>query len=245
MIKKRIIISLTFLDGILFRTKNFKPDYRYTKNFVDLWSSDEIILIDVSKKKLEEKFLKIIQYFVDNCHVPITIGGGIRKLSDVDKIMSLGVEKVILNSISYQNLNLIDDVSKKYGAQSVVHSIDCKKRNEKYYVSFENNTIDTEIEAKEWIQKILKKNIGEILINNIDNDGSLLGYDLNLINELKKYCKVPILALGGCGNWDHVLDLFKKTDISGACTQNIYHFSNESLLSLKNFLNTNEIPIRN
>ena len=91
----------------------------------------------------------------------------------------------------------------------------------------------------------MEQNIGEILINNIDNDGSLLGYDINLVNILKEYISVPILALGGCGNWNHVLELFNKTDISGACTQNIYHFSNESLLSLKNFLKINKIPIRN
>ena len=99
--------------------------------------------------------------------------------------------------------------------------------------------------SKTWIKKLMKTNIGEILINSVDNDGSLLGYDLKLIHELEKFSTVPILALGGCGNWSHVLDLFQKTNISGACTQNIFHFSNQSLLSLKSFLKSKNILIRN
>ena len=91
----------------------------------------------------------------------------------------------------------------------------------------------------------MNQNIGEILINNVDNDGSLLGYDIDLIHMLEKNIPVPILVLGGCGNWNHILELFNKTDVSGACTQNIYHFSNESLISLKSFLKENNIPIRN
>ena len=245
MIKKRIIIALTFVDGVLFRTKNFKSDYRYTKNFIDLWSVDEIILIDVSKNKIQQKFLDIIKYFVENCHVPISVGGGIKNLIQVDKIMSLGVEKIVLNSSSQHNFELVKNISQKYGTQSIVHSIDCRKENNSYFISFENNKVITNIDVKSWAKKLMEQNIGEILINNIDNDGSLLGFDINLVNILKEYISVPILALGGCGNWNHVLELFNKTDISGACTQNIYHFSNESLLSLKNFLKINKIPIRN
>ncbi len=245
MIKKRIIITLTFVDGILFRTKNFKSDYRYTKNFIDLWTVDEIILIDVSKQKLKKNFLETIRYFVENCHVPISVGGGIKNLKQVDEIMSIGVEKIILNSSSYNNFELIKQISEKYGTQSIVHSIDCKKVNSNYHVCFENNTINTNIDVRDWAKKLMKQNIGEILINNVDSDGSLLGYDIDLIRMLEKNISVPILVLGGCGNWNHVLELFNKTDVSGACTQNIYHFSNESLISLKSFLKENNIPIRN
>ena len=82
------------------------------------------------------------------------------------------------------------------------------------------------------------------MINNIENDGSLLGYDLDLINIFSKKIKAPILALGGAGNWQHILDLFLKTDVSAACTQNIFHFTEESIQSLKKFLKKNNINIR-
>ena len=82
MLKKRIIISLTFLNGVLFRTKKFIPDYRYTKKFINLWNIDELILIDISKKKFSKEFLNIVEYFSSNCFVPISVGGGITNLND-------------------------------------------------------------------------------------------------------------------------------------------------------------------
>ena len=121
MLKKRIIFTLTFNNGVLFRTKNFKPDYRYTKNFIDLWSVDELILIDVSKKKNLKKFVKIVEFFSKNCFVPITIGGGIKNIKDADICFRNGAEKVLLGSASTENLKLIYDISKKYGNQSIIH----------------------------------------------------------------------------------------------------------------------------
>ena len=84
MLKKRIIITLSFFEGVLYRTKNFKPDYRYTKNFLDLWSIDELILIDISEKKFSKKFIDLISYFANNCFVPISVGGGIKDKNDAD-----------------------------------------------------------------------------------------------------------------------------------------------------------------
>ena len=82
MLKKRIIISLTFLDGVLFRTKKFIPDYRYTKEFINLWNIDELVLIDISKKKFSENFIRIVKYYSENCFVPITVGGGIDNINN-------------------------------------------------------------------------------------------------------------------------------------------------------------------
>ena len=140
MLKKRLIISLTFNDGILFRTKKFHPDYRYTKNFVDLWTADEIILLDVSKKnKLSKKFLEIVKYFSLNCFVPISAGGGIKSMKDVSLLFKTGVDKVIINSSTYKNPNLVKKISKSYGSQAVIHSIDCKKKPDGNYTVMVNN----------------------------------------------------------------------------------------------------------
>ena len=123
MLKKRIIITLTFLDGVLFRTKNFKPDYRYTKNFVDLWSIDELILIDLSDKKFSNKFLDLISFFSNNCYVPLSVGGGIKNLRDADKFFKYGADKIILGSNSIKHPKLIKEISSKYGNQSIIQSI--------------------------------------------------------------------------------------------------------------------------
>lgn len=247
MIKKRIIITLTFLNGVLFRTKNFKPDYRYTKNFVDLWSIDELILIDISEKKFSKNFLELIIFFSRNCFVPISVGGGIATVENADILFKNGADKVVLGSGAINKKDLIEKISKKYGNQSIIQSVDCKKihKNNSYTVMGSSGTENLLQNPIEFSIKALAKGAGEIMINNIDNDGSLMGYDLKLIKMVSEKVNSPILALGGAGNWQHMLDLLSTTDISGACTQNIFHFTEESIFSAKKFLKDNNIKVRN
>jgi len=247
LIKKRIIITLTFLNGVLFRTKNFKPDYRYTKNFVDLWSIDELILIDISEKKFSKNFLELIVFFSRNCFVPISVGGGIATVENADILFKNGADKVVLGSGAINKKDLIEKISKKYGNQSIIQSVDCKKihKNNSYTVMGSSGTENLLQNPIEFSIKALARGAGEIMINNIDNDGSLMGYDLKLIKMVSKKINSPILALGGAGNWQHMLDLLSKTDISGACTQNIFHFTEESIFSAKKFLKDNNIKVRN
>ena len=245
MLKKRLILVLTFNDGVLFRTKKFIADYRYTKNFIDLWSADEIILLDISKKnRLNEKFLEIVKFFSLNCFLPISVGGGIRSFKDAVNLFKQGADKIVLNSSTYKNPDLIGEISKVFGSQSIIHSIDCRKIKKNKYEVIINNTLKTNLDPIQWAKIAIQNGCGELLINSIDNDGSLLGYDLELSNLIVKKVNVPCLALGGAGNWDHILQLFKKTNISGACTQNIYHFTNESLKSAKEYLKKNKVLIR-
>ena len=247
MLKKRIIITLTFLDGVLFRTKNFKPDHRYTKNFIDLWSIDELILINISKKKFSKNFLKLFNFFSTNCFVPLSVGGGIKQPGDADVFFKSGADKIILGSNAIKEPKLISEISHKYGNQSIIQSLDCKKvvKENVFTVMGSSGKKDLLLDPVKFGLKALSYGVGEILINHIDNDGSLLGYDLDLINSVSGKLDCPILALGGAGNWQHILDLFLKTNISAACTQNIFHFTEESILSAKKFLKNNNIKIRN
>lgn len=247
MLKKRIIITLTFLNGVLFRTKKFKPDYRYTKNFIDLWSIDELILIDISEKKFSKNFLDLIAFFSKNCFVPISVGGGINTIENADIFFKNGADKIVLGSNAINKKNLIGQISKKYGNQSIIQSVDCKKilKDNTYTVMGSSGTENLLQNPIEFSSKALERGAGEIMINNIDNDGSLMGYDLDLIKLVSKKINCPILALGGAGNWQHILDLLSKTDISAACTQNIFHFTEESILSAKKFLKDNNIKVRN
>tara|TARA_B100001964_G_C14240066_1_gene604509 strand:- start:229 stop:969 length:741 start_codon:yes stop_codon:yes gene_type:complete len=246
LLKKRLIIVLTFLDGVLFRTKKFIPDYRYTKNFVGLYSIDELIVIDISKKKFSNNFLDTIDFFSNNCFVPITVGGGIKNLDHADTYFKNGADKIILGTGSIVEKNLIKIISGKYGSQSIIQSIDIKKNdNSKYKMSLDSGKNLSEINPLDAIDVALENGAGEILINNVDLDGSLLGYDIEIVKNLIKGKKCPFLALGGAGNWQHIINLFSETDISAACTQNIFHFTEESILSAKKSLREKRINIRN
>tara|TARA_A100001015_G_scaffold297500_1_gene379098 strand:+ start:1285 stop:2031 length:747 start_codon:yes stop_codon:yes gene_type:complete len=247
MLKKRIIITLSFFDGVLFRTKNFQPDYRYTKNFVDLWSIDELVLIDISKKKFSKTFCDTIKYFSSNCYVPITVGGGIKSVDDANIFFKHGADKVLLGSNSLSINGLIKKIATKFGNQSIIQSIDCKKiegQNIEYTVMMNSGKLDTKINPLEYSKTALKLGAGEILVNSIDNDGSLLGYDMKLINLFSEKLNCPILALGGAGNWQHIFELLSDNNVSGACTQNIFHFTEESIVSAKKFLKNKKIRIR-
>ena len=247
MLKKRIIISLTFLDGVLFRTKNFIPDYRYTKNFIDLWSIDELMIIDISDKKFSIDFLNLINFFSTNCFVPLSVGGGIKSLQDADLYFKNGADKILLGSGTINNPLIANEISMKYGKQSIIQALDCKKNSDNimnYSVYSESGKNNLNIDPTTFGKTALSYGVGEILINSIDNDGSLLGFDIPFIDKVSKELDCPIIALGGAGNWSHFFELFDRTDISACCTQNIFHLTEHSIISLKKFLRNHNIKIR-
>ena len=133
MLKKRLVICLTFLDGVLFRTKKFVPDYRYTKNFIDLLSIDEIILVDISKNKFKKDFINLVNYFSLSCFVPISVGGGIKTVENADKFFQNGADKIVLGSSSFYDKELIQKISEKYGSQSIIQGIDVRKNSKNEY----------------------------------------------------------------------------------------------------------------
>ena len=134
MLSKRVIITLTYNHGVLFRTRFFKPDYRYTSNFIDTWSVDEIIILDITRNPNlndQKEFEKILDNFAKNCFVPITVGGKIKNVKDVKNKMRIGADKISINSAAIESPELIRKISDSFGSQAVVCSIDFKKKKKK------------------------------------------------------------------------------------------------------------------
>ena len=238
MLRKRFITVLTLNDGTLFRTKLFKPDYRYTLNFVDAWSVDEIAILDVTRgdNPDREKFFKAVSEFARTCFVPIAVGGGIRKLDDVARYMDAGADKVIVNSGAIENPSLITDIAEAYGAQCVVLSIDAAKRDDGYQVMSHFAAHETGRDPAAWAKEGEALGAGEILITAIERDGALQGYDLDLTARVADAVTIPVQVLGGCGNWNHMAAALAVPGVSAACTQNIYHFTEQSIATAKKFL---------
>jgi len=247
MLRRRLITVLTFSNGTLFRTKLFEPDYRYTHNFVDSWSVDEIVILDITRDKNgnRDKFLDVVRTFAHDCFVPICIGGGVRNLEDVRELMEVGADKVMINTGALERPELITEISRAYGSQCAVVSIDAKKTDEGSYEVFSNFGKEPTSKSPEiWAKEAEELGAGEILITSIDRDGSLLGYDLDLCKLISGSVSVPVLGLGGAGNWKHFLEGFEKGGLSAVCTQNIYHFTENSISSAKKFLTKNGIEVR-
>ncbi len=247
MVRKRLITVLTFCNGVLFRTKDFIPDYRYTLNFVDAWSIDEIILLDVTRNGNDEDrkcFYEVVSDFASKCFVPLTIGGGIRNIDEISYLLRIGADKVAINTIAFEKPEFIKEASQIFGSQCIVVSIDAKKQGDSYEVFTHCGTKDTGIDPVNWARKVESLGAGEILISSIDRDGALEGYDISLGKKVAGAVKVPVLLCSGAGKWQDFLEGFKECNVDAVCTTNIYHFTESSIKSAKNYLYNNNIMVR-
>lgn len=246
MLRKRLVTVLTFNNGVLFRTKLFQPDYRYTLNFVDAWSIDEIVVLDVTRpgEGDRENFLSVISSFARRCFVPLAAGGGIRTLDDVRRFMAVGADKVVVNTGAIERPQFITEIARLYGSQCVVLSIDARKVGNRYEVfsTFATRAAGREVGA--WAKEAESLGAGEILLTAIERDGFLQGFDLELCRLVSEAVRVPILVLGGAGNWQHMVDAFRIGGASAVCTQNIYHFTEASIRSAKAYLAKADIDVR-
>lgn len=247
---KRIIFSLNFLDGILYRSRNFIPDYRYTHNFIDLWSIDEIVILDITRdinfqSSRKKNFIDVLNNLSKNSFVPFSVGGHIKELNEIETLLKNGADKVVLNSITYENKNFIKKAAKEFGSSCIVVSIDAKLNSNTNYDLYSNNGSKKEnVFFEEHVKEVQDMGAGEIFLQSIDKDGTLEGFDLNLINYIKNYIKVPFIISSGAGSWKHFLDVFKIDAISGAATSNIFHFTEKSINNFKELLKGENINIR-
>ncbi|MEQ8227231.1 MAG: imidazole glycerol phosphate synthase cyclase subunit [Rhodospirillales bacterium] len=249
MLRNRLITVLTFNNGTLFRTKLFEPDYRYTHNFVDSWSVDEIVMLDVTREPDADKhaFYEVVTQFAKECFVPLAVGGGIRTLDDARKMMAVGGDKVVVNSGAIERPELITEIAEAYGSQCVVLSVDARKsdRLEGGYEVFSHFAArPTGKTPDAWAREGENLGAGEIMITSAERDGSLQGYDIELCRCVSDAVTVPVLGMAGAGNWKHFVEGVEKGGLSAVCTQNIYHFTETSIASAKKFMEKKGIPVR-
>ncbi len=236
-----------FNNGILFRTRNFNPDYRYTLNFVDAWSIDEIIILDITRDKVKSSqlFYNKIEKFAKDCFVPLAVGGGVGSEKDFSNLLSCGADKVIVNSKAIEDPNLISVGAKKFGTQCVVVSMDIKKKkNDDYEVYSHFGSKPTGLDPVEWAIEVQNRGAGEIMLTSIDKDGTLEGYDNHLNKLVADAVDIPVLVSGGAGKWQHFVDGIINGKASGVCTSNIYHFTESSIASAKKFMYSKGINVR-
>lgn len=215
MLRKRLIPVLLLKDGGVVKTTKFK-DESYVGdpiNIVKIFNEkevDELIILDIeaTKEKRAPNF-KLLKDIASEAFMPISYGGGLNNLEDVKKIFNSGIEKVIINSNNFVELDLIERISNIYGNQSVVGSIDVKKSLFNGYRIFSHSGIKKhKIEINEFVNKLIKKGVGELFINSINMDGTMLGLDYKLLEILDKEIDVPLVLCGGLGSVDHIHEAY-------------------------------------
>jgi cyclase len=247
VLRKRLVTVLTFNDGVLFRTKKFQPDYRYTQSFVDAWSVDEVVLLDISRSGSAHrgKFFETISEFAKRCFVPVAAGGGVRSVEDFHTLLSLGADKVIVNTGAVERPQLLSEAAEAFGAQCVMLSIDARRRDRGgYEVCTHFGTKPTGLSPTAWARRAQELGAGEVLITSIEKDGSLEGYDNALNREVAEAVDIPVLVCGGAGKWQDFVDGFVAGGASAVCTTNIYHFTETSIRSAKSYLRGAGIEVR-
>jgi cyclase len=247
VLRHRLITVLTLNDGVLFRTKRFRPDYRYTHNFVDAWSVDEVVVLDVTRpgQGRREAFYDAVSDLAERCFVPLSVGGGVRSLGDVGTLLRIGADKVVLNTGALDRPELVTETAAAFGSQCVVVSIDAERHGEgTYEVYAEFGTRPTGLDPAAWAARAQELGAGEIFLTSIEKDGSLQGYDDVLTRRVSDSVTIPVLVAGGAGNWQHFVDGILAGGASGVCTTNIYHFTDASIRSAKAYLAAAGIVVR-
>ena len=250
MIKFRIIPSILYKDATTIRGKKFQSwrtvgSIVQTINLYSLREVDELIFLDVEATEKNEIKYTLINDFINDCFMPVSVGGGIKKLNQVEEILKCGADRVSINSEAIKNNNIVRDIIKKFGAQCLIVSVDYKS-NEKgeKEVWINSGKQNTKIKLNEYLKKLNDEGVGEILLTSIEHDGMMNGYDTNTIKFVNKSFDFNVIASGGAGNKNHVLDTIKKCNLNAICCSSIFHFTEETPISLKKYLKENDINVR-
>ena len=254
MLTKRIIPCLDVKNGQVVKGIKFK-DHEVVGSIVELAKkyndegADELVFYDIGASTYDgivsKDWVKIIAEMIN---IPFCVAGGIKSISDARQILNNGADKVSINTPALQNPNLIKELANEFGSQCVVVGIDSMIENNKYIVysnTGDEKTIkNTQIETKEWIDKVQSLGAGEIVLNCMNQDGVRKGYDIVQLNEMLKNCTVPLIASGGAGCMQDFQDVLTDTNSSGALAASVFHKNLIAINELKEFLLNQSINIR-
>jgi cyclase len=273
MLTKRIVpcldCDLQVPEGRVVKGVEFKQ-IKYAGNPVELATkyyeegADEIVLLDITASRERRATMKnVVEAVTENVFIPICIGGGIRKVDDYVGMLKAGADKCSTNTAAIHNPDLINEASEVVGSQACVVGIDAKRRyvdnpkesddkniveTEKGYCWFDTSiyggTEFTGIDAIDWAQECQKRGAGEILLTSMDRDGTKDGYDLELTKSINDALDIPVIASGGVGKPEHILEAFEIADASAALAASIFHFNEYPVPMVKEFLNENGINVR-
>ena len=250
MLKVRIIPTLLYKDFGLVKGIGFDSWRRIGPVLpaVKIFNSrevDELILLDITStnKGIDPDYQSIIE-LSKFCIVPLTVGGGINKIEQVDRLIEIGADKVSINSASYENPQIIRNVANRFGKQCVVASIDVRFENNEWICYKNSGLTRTNKTPLAWAKELESLGAGEILITSIERDGLMKGYDQELITLLTTNLRIPVIASGGAGPFDDLYVAVAESKASALAAASIFQFTENTPNDIKNFLSSKDIPVR-
>lgn len=250
MLKNRIIPCLDVKNGRVVKGVNFENlidagDPVAQAKFYSDHGADELCFLDITASNENRAILyDVISQVAKVCFIPLTVGGGVREIDDIRKLLLCGADKVSINSAAVTNPDLVKQAAKKFGSQCVVVAIDAKKNSAGNFEIFVKGGREaTGIDAVLWAKKMQDLGAGEILLTSMDRDGTKSGYDLELLSQVTESLQIPVIASGGVGNLEHLREGI-EAGASAVLAASIFHFKTYSIKEAKEFLIKNGIEMR-
>ena len=247
---KRIIPCLDVKDGRVVKGVNFvglkdagdpvEVARRYNEE-----GADELTFLDITASSdNRDTIVDIVAQVAREIFIPLTVGGGIRKLDDIYKLLNVGCDKVGINSAAIKRPELINESAKRFGSQCIVTAIDVKRTDDgTYHVFLNGGRVDTGLDAVEWAKEVVQRGSGEILLTSMDADGTKAGFELNITRQISEAVNVPVIASGGAGTMEHIKDAF-DVGADAALAASIFHYKEIDIMDLKHYLHNENIPVR-
>ena len=251
MITKRIIPCLDVKNGRVVKGVNFLglSDVSSPVKLAEYYSNcgaDELVFYDITAShEGRALFTDILRQVAERVFIPLTVGGGINEVSDFDRVLKCGADKVSVNSGAIRNPDLVPAAADRYGSQCVVISADVKRVDGEFRVFAKGGREDTGMEAVSWIARCVERGAGEVVLNSIDTDGVKGGFDLDMLNAVCEAVSVPVIASGGAGCIQDFVTLFKALPkVDAGLAASIFHFGEVRIRDLKEAMAKSGIPAR-
>ena len=250
MLKNRIIPCLDVKNGRVVKGINFVDlkdagdPVEQAKIYSD-GGADEICFLDITaSNENRETIYDVVDRTSKKCFVPLTVGGGVRSVDDINKLLNCGADKVSINTAAVQNSEVIIESSKKFGSQCIVVAIDAKKNADKWEIFTHGGRNNTGIDAIEFAKKMEENGAGELLVTSMDRDGTQKGYDIDLMKKISEKVNIPVIASGGVGNLDHLAEGITQGKANAVLAASIFHYGKYSINEAKQYLDSKGIPVR-
>jgi len=234
-VKRNHLVKGIELEGL----RKVGPPYEFSKNYYDA-GIDEIIYMDiVASLYNRNSILSVIEKAAENIFVPLTVGGGIRTLKDVQEALNVGADKVAVNTAAIKDPNFISSIAESFGSQCMVLSIEAKKnRNDFWEAYYDNGREHSGKSVIDWAKEGVERGAGEILLTSVDHEGRQGGMDVDLINIISQNVRVPIIASGGIGTMEHLSDVANNTNVDAIAIAHALHYDKLKIKDIKEWAST-------
>ena len=250
MLKNRIIPCLDVKNGRVVKGINFVDlkdagdPVEQAKIYSD-GGADEICFLDITaSNENRDTIYDVVEKTSKKCFVPLTVGGGVRSVEDISKLLNCGADKVSINTAAVNDKQVVVDSSKKFGSQCIVVAIDAKKNGDMWEIYTHGGRNKTDIDAIKFAKEMEKSGAGELLVTSMDRDGTQVGYDIDLMSKISSTVNIPVIASGGVGTLDHLVDGIKLGNASALLAASIFHYGKYSVKQAKEYLDLKGIPVR-